>query len=94
MAAVSGSSSKGTSQDRPKIEATGAPVHFEAHSCLGGRQLNSLGDGGPLIPVVVAGRPSPAAVSHRRVVIGLVDRLPAADEVAEVSATNSTWRAQ
>jgi len=50
---------------------------------IGTGQLNLLAGKRPLTNVVVPGRPPPAEKGRGRVIIGLIDRLPTADQVAE-----------
>ena len=55
----------------------------EANACFGGGQVNRLGHVGEPVRLVPTGRPAPTAVCRTGVVVGLIDRLPPADQVAE-----------
>jgi plasmid stability protein len=55
----------------------------QAHSGFRSRELDCLVDDRDVRTVVGAGRPSASAVGGTRVVVGLVDGLPTASEVAE-----------
>ena len=65
------------------MEDTGDPGLLQAHSGLRRSELNSLGCHRPLASIVVARRPSSPAVGRRGVVVRLIDRLPASDQIAE-----------
>jgi len=56
---------------------------LQADRGFGEGQVHRLVDNGHLLAVVVPGRPAASAVGGPGVVVGLVDRLPTADQVSE-----------